>query len=129
MKSHVPEEHKKDITIKLACGSVAGLLGQTSTYPLDVVRRQMQVQRLSASNSREMKGTTETLVMIVQRQGWKHLFSGLSLNYLKVVPSVAIGFTVYDVMKSYLKVPSRDEAVIEVVTNRRHTQAVPSLPS
>nr|GMC65406.1 mitochondrial substrate carrier family protein P-like [Ipomoea batatas] len=129
MKSHVPEEHKKDITIKLACGSVAGLLGQTFTYPLDVVRRQMQVQRLSASNSREMKGTTETLVMIVQRQGWKHLFSGLSLNYLKVVPSVAIGFTVYDVMKSYLKAPSRDEAVIEVVTNRRHTQAAPSLPS
>nr|GMC63539.1 mitochondrial substrate carrier family protein P-like [Ipomoea batatas] len=129
MKSHVPEEHKKDITIKLACGSVAGLLGQTFTYPLDVVRRQMQVQRLSASNSREMKGTTETLVMIVQRQGWKHLFSGLSLNYLKVVPSVAIGFTVYDLMKSYLKVPSRDEAVIEVVTNRRHTQAAPSLPS
>lgn len=43
MKSHVLEEHKKDIAIKLACGSVAGLLGQTFTYPLDVVRRQMQV--------------------------------------------------------------------------------------
>jgi solute carrier family 25 protein 16 len=44
MKTHVPEEHRKDITPKLACGSVAGLLGQTMTYPLDVVRRQMQVQ-------------------------------------------------------------------------------------
>lgn len=43
MKSHVPEEHKKDITVKLICGSVAGLLGQSFTYPLDVVRRQMQV--------------------------------------------------------------------------------------
>lgn len=43
MKRHVPEEHKKDITVKLVCGSVAGLLGQTFTYPLDVVRRQMQV--------------------------------------------------------------------------------------
>lgn len=43
MKSHVPKERKNDITIKLACGSVAGLLGQTFTYPLDVVRRQMQV--------------------------------------------------------------------------------------
>ncbi|GAB4852750.1 Mitochondrial carrier protein CoAc2, variant 3 [Ancistrocladus abbreviatus] len=43
MKRHVPEEHKKDIAVKLACGSVAGLLGQTFTYPLDVVRRQMQV--------------------------------------------------------------------------------------
>ncbi|KAI8021795.1 Mitochondrial carrier protein CoAc2 [Camellia lanceoleosa] len=122
MKGCVPEKHKKDITVKLVCGSVAGLLGQTFTYPLDVVRRQMQVQRLSASNSGDMKGTMESLVMIVQRQGWKQLFSGLSINYMKVVPSVAIGFTVYDVMKSYLRVPSRDEAVIEMVTNNRNSQ-------
>lgn len=40
----------------------------------------------------------------------------------QVVPSVAIGFTVYDVMKSYLRVPSRDEAVKEVVTNERNSQ-------
>ncbi|KAM7512960.1 hypothetical protein LguiB_011835 [Lonicera macranthoides] len=81
MKTHVPENHKKDITVKLMCGSVAGLLGQTFTYPLDVVRRQMQV-----------------------------------------VPSVAIGFTVYDTMKAFLRVPSRDdEAVVELVTNKRNS--------
>jgi hypothetical protein len=34
------------------------------------------------------------------RQGG--LFRGLSINYLKVVPSTAIGFTVYDWMKAYL---------------------------
>lgn len=43
MKRNVPAEHKNDISLKLVCGSVAGLLGQTLTYPLDVVRRQMQV--------------------------------------------------------------------------------------
>lgn len=118
MKSHVPEEHKKNILVKLACGSVAGLLGQTFTYPLDVVRRQMQVQRLLASTSGEMRGTFGSLIMIVQKDGWKQLFSGLSINYLKVVPSVAIGFTAYDVMKAFLRVPSRDEAVIEIVTNK-----------
>ncbi|KAF8406915.1 hypothetical protein HHK36_006036 [Tetracentron sinense] len=122
MKSHVPEEHKKDITVKLICGSTAGVLGQTFTYPLDVVRRQMQVQRLLASNSGELKGTMESLVMIVQKQGWKQLFSGLSINYLKVVPSVAIGFTVYDIMKSWLRVPPRDDTATEVITDRSNTQ-------
>lgn len=125
MKRHVPEEHKKDIVVKMVCGSVAGLLGQTFTYPLDVVRRQMQVQRLSVSNNAELKGTMETLIMIMQKQGWKQLFSGLSINYLKVVPSVAIGFTVYDMMKASLRVPSRD--VIEAVTDKRNSQ--PSLHS
>lgn len=120
MKTHVPEEHKKDIFAKLGCGSVAGLLGQTITYPLDVVRRQMQVQALSTSDNGMSKGTLESLVMIIQNQGWKQLFSGLSINYLKVVPSVAIGFTVYDVMKSWLKVPSREEVAIPVLTEERN---------
>ncbi|WJX33505.1 Mitochondrial carrier protein CoAc2 [Trifolium repens] len=84
MKRHVPEDYKKSIMAKLTSGSVAGLLGQTFTYPLEVVRRQMQVQKLVPS--------------------------GLSINYIKVVPSAAIGFTVYDTMKSWLRVPSRDEA-------------------
>lgn len=121
MKRHVPEEHKNDITVKMVCGSIAGLLGQTFTYPLDVVRRQMQVQRLLAADNRDMKGTMESLVSIVEKQGWKQLFSGLSINYLKVVPSVAIGFTVYDFMKLYLRVPSRDDP-LEVVTNKTNSQ-------
>jgi solute carrier family 25 protein 16 len=35
----------------------------------------------------------------------KGLFRGLSLNYIKVVPSTAIGFTIYDAMKQYLGLP------------------------
>ncbi|THU61116.1 hypothetical protein C4D60_Mb07t19880 [Musa balbisiana] len=129
LKMHVPEEHKKDVVVKLACGSVAGLLGQTITYPLDVVRRQMQVQALSTSNYEVGKGTFETLVMIIRTQGWKQLFSGLSINYLKVVPSVAIGFTVYDVMKSWLKVPSRDEAAVITVRAENKSNHPSSLHS
>ncbi|XP_020240002.1 mitochondrial carrier protein CoAc2 [Cajanus cajan] len=119
MKRHVPEEYNKSIMAKLTCGSVAGLLGQTFTYPLEVVRRQMQVQKSLPSDNAELKGTLKSMVLIAQKQGWKQLFSGLSINYIKVVPSVAIGFTVYDTMKSYLRVPSRDEAAVEVVTNKR----------
>ncbi|KAL8040332.1 hypothetical protein ABFX02_10G090600 [Erythranthe guttata] len=130
MKRHVPQNHKNDITVKLVCGSIAGLLGQTFTYPLDVVRRQMQVQRLVISDHNIAKrGTIETLVMIFQTQGWKQLFSGLSINYLKVVPSVAIGFTVYDVMKAYLRVPSRDEAVVGKVVDIRENSHPSSIPS
>ncbi|KAF8113986.1 hypothetical protein N665_0043s0058 [Sinapis alba] len=121
MKRHVPPEHKKDISLKLVCGSVAGLLGQTLTYPLDVVRRQMQVERLYAVAKEETirRGTMQTLIKIAREEGWKQLFSGLSINYLKVVPSVAIGFTVYDVMKLHLRVPSREETEAEDVTTRK----------
>ncbi|XLR00295.1 hypothetical protein S83_066493, partial [Arachis hypogaea] len=74
------------------------------------------VQTLLASDNAELKGIMKSLVVIARNQGWKQLFSGLSINYIKVVSSVAIGFTVYDTMKSYLRVPSRDDAAVEVVT-------------
>ncbi|KAI4377527.1 hypothetical protein MLD38_015134 [Melastoma candidum] len=34
----------------------------------------------------------------------------LSINYIKIVPSVAIGFTVYDSMKVWLEIPPRQKA-------------------
>jgi len=119
LKRRVPKKHEHSMLANLACGSLAGLVGQTFTYPLDVVRRQMQVQTLSINQNGasslqlmepKFKGTLDGLVTIVQRQGWKQLFAGLSINYVKVVPSVAIGFATYDAMKSLLGVPSRERA-------------------
>ncbi|KAF9613083.1 hypothetical protein IFM89_005531 [Coptis chinensis] len=110
LKRRVPEEHQKSVMLRLSCGALAGLFGQTLTYPLDVVRRQMQVQSLQSSIEQGgpgYRGTMEGLTTIVRNQGWRQLFAGLSINYLKVVPSVAIGFTAYDVMKSWLRVPPR----------------------
>lgn len=112
LKRHVPEEHQKSIVMRLSCGALAGLLGQTFTYPLDVVRRQMQVENMQASvkGDARYRSTVEGLVTIVRSQGWKQLFAGLSINYMKIVPSVAIGFTAYDTMKCWLRVPPRQKA-------------------
>lgn len=49
---HVPEEHQKSILMRLFCGALAGLFGQTITYPLDVVKRQMQVLQHNFMSSR-----------------------------------------------------------------------------
>ncbi|XP_043722535.1 mitochondrial carrier protein CoAc1-like [Telopea speciosissima] len=113
LKEQVPEEQKKSIVVRLSCGALAGLFGQTFTYPLDVVRRQMQVQGLKPSIQRGdpgYKSTMEGLTTIIKNQGWRQLFAGLSINYLKIVPSVAIGFTAYDVMKAWLRVPPRQKS-------------------
>ncbi|KAF8677961.1 hypothetical protein HU200_046318 [Digitaria exilis] len=112
LKAHVPEEYKNSVTLKLSCGAAAGLFGQTLTYPLDVVRRQMQVQSQQQHEqfgAPRITGTFQGLMVIKQTQGWRQLFAGLSLNYIKVVPSVAIGFTAYDTMKHLLKIPPREK--------------------
>jgi hypothetical protein len=103
----------------LTFGGIAGLIAQTATYPLDVVRRRMQVEGLKLReppvallgaphfpDERLPQSTPAALVAIVRRQGWKVLYSGLSINYMKVVPSTAIGFTLYDYLKSALDLPT-----------------------
>ncbi|KAF2287036.1 hypothetical protein GH714_037086 [Hevea brasiliensis] len=112
LKRHIPEEHQKSIVMRLSCGALAGLFGQTFTYPLDVVRRQMQVENLQPSIQGHVKyrSTLDGLSTIVRNQGWRQLYAGLSINYIKIVPSVAIGFTAYDMMKIWLRIPPRQKS-------------------
>ena len=49
--------------------------------------------------------TMHGLANIVRQHGWAGLFRGLSINYMKVAPTTAIGFAVYDGMKGYLDLP------------------------
>ncbi|XP_042757531.1 mitochondrial carrier protein CoAc1 [Lactuca sativa] len=108
LKRHVFEEHQRSIMMRLCCGALAGLFGQTFTYPLDVVRRQMQVENMQTfggGSGARHKGITT----IVSEQGWRQLFAGLSINYIKIVPLVSIGFTTFDMMKSLLRIPPRQK--------------------
>eukprot|EP00250_Pteridium_aquilinum_P001793 c12004_g2_i1 orf=316-1329(+) len=107
LKSAVPEDCQGSVSVKLACGATAGIIGQTFTYPLDVVRRQMQVQTVGHSN-KSFSSTMDGLVSIARMHGVRQLFAGLSINYIKLVPSVAIGFATYDGLKSWLRVPPRE---------------------
>ncbi|KOM42152.1 hypothetical protein LR48_Vigan04g235000 [Vigna angularis] len=100
LKTYLPEEHQKSIVMRLSCGALAGLFGQTLTYPLDVVKRQMQVGSLQNATHENVryKNTIDGLRTIVRNQGWRQLFHG-------IVPSAAISFTTYDMMKSWLGIP------------------------
>ncbi|GKV00877.1 hypothetical protein SLEP1_g13489 [Rubroshorea leprosula] len=78
------------------------------TCPLDVVQRQKQVD-IQQRGGAGYKNTMQGLVAIVQNQGWRQLYSGASINYMKAIPSVAICFTSFDLMKHWLHIPSRQE--------------------
>jgi solute carrier family 25 protein 16 len=48
-----------------------------------MIKSQQYLTRL-VSEEAELKGTVRSMVLIAQKQGWKNLFSGLSINYIKV---------------------------------------------
>ncbi|KAF9431206.1 hypothetical protein BGZ94_006887 [Podila epigama] len=85
---------------ELACGGIAGAVAMTVSYPLEVIRRQMQVA--GALNPKAYLGMWETAKRLYLSKGSRGFFVGLSIGYLKVTPMVAVSFTVYERMKVLL---------------------------
>uniref|UniRef100_A0A0E0LJT9 Mitochondrial carrier protein n=1 Tax=Oryza punctata TaxID=4537 RepID=A0A0E0LJT9_ORYPU len=106
LKARLPREEdhgarSRRRVAKVACGVAAGLVASTATYPLDVVRRQIQ---LGGGGG----GTLQAFRAIVQAQGARQLYAGLGITYVKKVPSTAVGLVAYDYMKALLMLPASD---------------------
>ncbi|UKZ85672.1 uncharacterized protein TrAFT101_001521 [Trichoderma asperellum] len=85
---------------ELTAGGVAGMISQTSSYPLEVVRRRMQVGGAVGDGRRLRVG--ETAAMIFRERGIRGFFVGLTIGYVKVVPLAAVSFYTYERMKLIL---------------------------
>lgn len=96
--------------MRLMVGGLSGAIAQTASYPLDVVRRRMQVEGLSEDGAapknapRIYTSTLKSFRIILQKEGIKGLFIGLSINYIKVAPTVGISFATYEYMKKVFEI-------------------------
>ena len=79
---------------ELLSGATAGLLSQTASYPLEVIRRRMQVGG-AVGDGHKMR-IAETAGLIYRERGFRGYFAGLGVGYVKVVPMVAVSFWVYE---------------------------------
>lgn len=83
-------------------GGFAGMVSQTASYPLEVIRRRMQVGGAVGDGHR--LGMAETSAKVWKEAGFKGFWVGLTIGYVKVVPMVAVSFFVYERMKVVLGV-------------------------
>ncbi|KAJ4380465.1 coenzyme A transporter [Didymella sp. IMI 355093] len=84
---------------ELTTGGIAGFVSQTVSYPLEVIRRRMQVGGVVGDGHR--LGIAEVAKRIYVERGWRGYFVGLTIGYVKVVPMVATSFFVYERAKFY----------------------------
>jgi len=81
---------------RLLIGAVAGFMAQAATYPLDVVRRRMQVR------PNEYTSVLSTFKKIATREGVvRGFYKGLSMNLIKGPIAVSISLTCNDHLKRY----------------------------
>lgn len=85
---------------RLAFGACAGLIGQSASYPLDVVRRRMQTAGVTGSSYCTIVGTMRAIV--TQEGVVRGLYKGLSMNWVKGPVAVGISFTTFDLTHNLL---------------------------
>lgn len=89
------EDTDLGVTTRLACGAVAGTIGQTVAYPLDVIRRRMQMVGWKEASSvitgdgkgkapLEYNGMIDAFRKTVRHEGFGALYKGLVPNSVKV---------------------------------------------
>ncbi|KAI8850562.1 mitochondrial carrier domain-containing protein [Chytridium lagenaria] len=86
-----------------ALGSVAGAIGATFVYPIDLVKTRMQNQRAKVVGELLYKNSADCFRKVIRNEGVKGLYSGLLPQLLGVAPEKAIKLTMNDLVRSKLK--------------------------
>lgn len=89
-------------TYNFACGSVAGAIGATAVYPIDLVKTRMQNQRKVASGEILYKHSVDCFRKVIRNEGFTGLYRGLLPQLVGVAPEKAIKLTMNDLMRGLL---------------------------
>ncbi|XP_058109402.1 uncharacterized protein LOC131252743 [Magnolia sinica] len=101
--------HDSTVLVSLACGSLSGVASSTATFPLDLVRRRMQLEGVGGRARVYKSGLFGTFRHIIRTEGFRGLYRGILPEYYKVVPSVGIVFMTYESVKMLLSEMPADE--------------------
>lgn len=88
-----------NIPANLFVGGLAGACSQSISYPFDVARRRMQLEGM-VSATPVYRNVVGTLTMVYRTLGVRRgLFRGISINFYRAVPQVAVSFSAYELLK------------------------------
>lgn len=76
-------------------GSIAGCIGATVVYPIDLIKTRMQAQKHNAL----YENSLDCLKKILRHEGPRGLYSGLGAQLVGVAPEKAIKLTVNDLIR------------------------------
>ena len=85
----------------LIAGTIAGTIAQSTMYPGDTIKRQLQLSGID-NTGKKIGGVFGAIQYIYTTRGLVGFYQGFAINLLKVIPEATIQFIVYDLAKSHL---------------------------
>lgn len=102
-----PDASRSSGIMNLVCGSCAGVLSKTLTYPFDLFKKRLQVggfeqARAAFGQVRTYRGLQDCAVQIFHEEGFKGYFKGLAPSLLKAAFSTGLTFFWYEIFCNLL---------------------------
>lgn len=99
-----------------SAGVLASVAAKTGVFPLDLVRKRLQVQgptreRYASGNTPASRGVGRTMRAIVRREGVRGLYRGLTVSLVKAAPASAVTMWTYERALRFFKETENDRVV------------------
>jgi len=89
----------------LLCSACSKMVASIVTYPHEVIRTRLQTQkrlREAGATPIQHAGIIRTVQRIIQHEGWRGLYKGLSINLFRTVPNSAVTMLTYELLMRQL---------------------------
>ncbi|KAJ6331534.1 hypothetical protein OIU76_010002 [Salix suchowensis] len=115
VKKSLPEKYQQKTQSSLLTAVVSAAVATLTCYPLDTVRRQMQMK------GNPYKSVLDAFPGIMQRDGVIGLYRGFVPNALKNLPNSSIRLTAFDFVKRLIAASEKEFQ--RIVEENRHKQS------
>ncbi|CDK26919.1 unnamed protein product [Kuraishia capsulata CBS 1993] len=105
LKEQLPVQYQHNAILTMAIGAVSGGIGQSLIYPFDILRRRFQVLTLGTGEMGfKYNSIWDAFRTIWRTEGTRGLFKGWVANMWKIMPSMAVQWASYDLVKELIKI-------------------------
>ncbi|EOA20744.1 hypothetical protein CARUB_v10001070mg [Capsella rubella] len=102
VKKSLPEKYQQKTQSSLLTAVVAAAIATGTCYPLDTIRRQMQLK------GTPYKSVLDAFSGIIEREGVIGLYRGFVPNALKSMPNSSIKLTTFDIVKKLIAASEKE---------------------
>merc|ERR1712241_1315889 len=90
---------------KIVNGGIAGIIGVTCVFPLDLVKTRLQNQQVAAEGSKMYSGMADCFRKTYRAEGYFGMYQGSGVNILLITPEKAIKLAANDFFRHKLTRP------------------------
>ncbi|XP_076166651.1 mitochondrial glutamate carrier 1 [Ptiloglossa arizonensis] len=101
-KNSVKASDQFQLLPKIINGGIAGIIGVSVVFPLDLVKTRLQNQVIGPNGERMYKSMLDCFVKTYKAEGYFGMYKGSAVNILLITPEKAIKLTANDTFRHYL---------------------------